>query len=145
MSEKLLFLLILCSLIFNSACQSSETTNKNAALSVNANAAANIPPEFSGTPSLVTNSTPGIPDPKSANLSVSNPAQPIPGITDSKNNRKPLPKNTPPIPGIPSEAELRRQMNTPISNSKIMERKPPIREPKSPNVESNKKHGDKIP
>lgn len=132
MLKKTLFALFLCAVALNSACQSGESANKNAVVSSNSNASANIPPGFSGTPSIMTNSMPGIPDPKSANLDVSNSTAPIPGITDTKNAGKPLPKSTPPIPGIPSEAELKRQMNRTITNSKVMERKPPLSEVNSP-------------
>lgn len=133
MLGKNLFVLILCAAALNFGCQSSESTNKNVSLSANSNASANVSPDFSGTPSIMTNSAPGISsNPQSGNLNMSNLSTPIPGITDTKNDGRPLPKNTPPIPGIPSEAELKRQMNTPISNSKITERKPPVAEPNPP-------------
>lgn len=133
MSEKKLSAFFVCAAVLGSACQSAQTVNKNAVSVTESNSAsaANIPPEFSGTPSIMTNSAPGI-NPNAANLAVSNSTKPIPGITDSKNNGKPLPKNTPPIPGIPSEAELKREMNTPITNSKAMEAKPPTGEVNTP-------------
>ena len=135
------FAVFICAAAFGSACQSTETTNKNngatSAANVsspaNTSSTANLPPEFSGTPSVMTNSAPGIPaDAKSATINISNATTPIPGITDVKNNGKPQPKNTPPILGIPSEAELKRQMNTRITNSKVMERKPPVGEVNAP-------------
>lgn len=135
------FAVFICAAALSSACQSTGTTNKNNAVapsvntnsSANTSSSANLPPEFSGTPSIMTNSVPGIPvDAKSATINISNATTPIPGITAAKNNGKPLPKNTPPIPGIPSEAELKRQMNTRITNSKVMERKPPVGDVNAP-------------
>lgn len=142
MSRKKLFLPVFLAGFLCLACQSNESagSNNTAAAVPNSNTSANIPPEFSGTPTVMTTSVPGIPLPSPANQNTSNSAIPIPGISDSKTAGKPMPKNTPPIPGIPTEAELKKQMNTRISNSKIMETKPPIREPDSAPVNKPRKN-----
>jgi len=133
-------ILISAAAIIGSACQSVENTNANA---VNKSAAAttNVPPEFSGK---ITNQAA---DPNAPQPSVlQRGATPIPGIPSDEELRKQRtaqPKKTPPIPGIPSEEELKRQMNTPISNSRFMDRKPPEAEPNS-NAQSPTKKPQKV-
>ncbi len=111
----LLSLCIVAAVFFNFACQSAETTNSNTAVvvnSANAKSQTNVPPEFSGSPITVNANAPGFPA----------------AIANSFNAN--VPRGTTPTPGIPSQEVLRKQMNTPLGNSKLMDRKPPV-------VESN--------
>ena len=142
MIKKDLFVLISLSIAVNLACSNAVAPNSetNKAIVVNANA--NVLPEgLSGNQiPLSTNSTPGIPDPKStAANSNSKGASSTPGIPDTtKTGKTPQPKNTPTIPGIPDEETLKKQMNTPVGRE-VMDRKPPEFESNSANRPNNKR------
>ncbi len=119
-------LVVLCfSLGANLACSTAvdaPTANANTAGAVNLDPA-NMPPGFSTSPiPMGANSTPGIPNPNDVNANKL-PAGSIPGIPDP-NKKTTQPKNTPPIPGIPSEAEIKRQMNTPLKDVNIVNNPP---------------------
>lgn len=135
MLKKTLFVLFSGAvLLLGAACQTAEKTNVNTAAIVaptaaaaNANIApANVPPEFSGKEIPAADITPPVMN------NLPNGATPAPGIPDPATVGKTAqPKNTPKIPGIPSQEELRKQMNAPVGNSKITERKPPVTESNS--------------
>ncbi len=103
----------------NLACQSGTTpvANANSANVVTNVDPKNMPPGLSTAPIAPSgNSTPGIPDPKSANITVpSKGGTPIPGIP--ANPGKPLPKGATPTPGIPDPETLKKQMNGSLSNA----------------------------
>ena len=105
--------------MLNSACQSGTTpaANTNSANVVSNVDPKNMPPGLSTVPVAPSgNSTPGIPDPKSANVIVpSKGGTPIPGIP--ANPGKPLPKGATPTPGIPDPETLKKQMNGSLSNA----------------------------
>ncbi len=109
-------LLSLCTVaatFFNFACQSAEKTNGNTAIvvnSANAKSQTNVPPEFSGSPLTVNANAPGFPA-ASANSFNAN-----------------VRKGATPTPGIPSQEVLRKQMNTPLGNSKMIDKKSPVSE-----------------
>ena len=87
--------------------------NTNVTVTVDAN---NMPPGLSAVPIAPSaNSTPGIPPANQAYITTRG-ATPTPGIPDPKTLGKPLKPGATPTPGIPSEAELRRQLQTPLSN-----------------------------
>ncbi len=113
MYRKLFFVLFCFLIAVNFACNSNETANNNVNQVKNIKLdQSNLPPGFSASP-MNTNgaTTPGIPDPKNANV-LSKGATPTPGIPDPKNiGKTPMPKGTPPIPGIPDEETLKKQMN----------------------------------
>ena len=109
------YLLVVVALI--SACGSAES-NTNSNSNVNpavgtGNVAVdpnNLPEGLSTAPVVPSaNMTPGIPDPKNANI-IQKGATPTPGIPDPANLRKPFKPGATPTPGIPSQEELRRQM-----------------------------------
>jgi len=105
--------------MFNLACQSGTTpaVNTNSANVMTNIDPKNMPPGLSTVPIAPSgNSTPGIPDPRSANVVVpSKGGTPIPGIP--ANPGKPLPKGATPTPGIPDPATLKKQMNGSLSNA----------------------------
>jgi len=116
-----LFTLACFSLAASLACTTTEMPNANSVGTANRIDPASIPPEFSSTPINVNgNSIPGITDTNQANKM---PTGNIPGIPDP-NKKTPQPKNTPPIKGIPSEAEIKRQMNTPLQDVNIVNNPP---------------------
>ena len=101
--------------------------NTNSANSNSANQA-NIPPEFQNKPIVPSgNSTPGIPDPNSANMnSVPKGTTPTPGIPDPKNiGKTPVPKGATPTPGIPPPDEIKRQMNRTLNNANVSSKQVP--------------------
>ena len=106
-------------IMFNLACQSAAppAANTNSANVMTNVDPKNMPPGLSTVPVAPSgNSTPGIPDPKSANVVVpSKGGTPIPGIP--ANPGKPLPKGATPTPGIPDPATLKKQMNGSLSNA----------------------------
>jgi len=125
MLRNLLFVLICSSLGLNLACSTAETpptANANTGAAVNLDAA-NLPPGFSTNAVPVTGNIPGIPNPNDANANKI-PAGNIPGIPDA-NKKTPQPKKTPPIPGIPSEAEIKKQLNTPLKDVNVVNNPPP--------------------
>ena len=102
----------------NTACATANAPSANSNSVSNTNPA-NIPPEFSTVPVTPSgNSTPGIPDPKTANVNIMNKgATPTPGIPDPKTiGRTPVPKGATPTPGIPDPKTLKEQMNRTIQN-----------------------------
>jgi ABC-type Na+ efflux pump permease subunit len=127
MIKKIIFVLINLLVAVNLACSNAAAPNTetNKAVVISANSA-NLPEGLSANQvPLTTNSTPGIPDPKSAdaNINYKNAAS-IPGIPDTtRTGKTPQPKNTPPIPGIPDEETLKKQMTTPVDKS-VMDKKP---------------------
>ena len=123
MLKKVLFILLCAALAANSSCSTAETPNVNSAGSANQSDSANIPPEFSTSPIPVNGNIPGIPNLNDANANKI-PSGNIPGIPDT-NKKTPQPKKTPPIPGIPSEAEIKRQMNTPLQDVNVVNNPPP--------------------
>lgn len=140
-NKKLIALLVLL-LALNLACSKTVAPNAqtNQAVVVNTNPT-NLPEGLSANQiPLTTNSTPGIPDPKSVNVNNnSKGTTSTPGIPDTtKTGKTPQPKNTPRIPGIPDEETLRRQMTTPVGRE-MMERKPPEFESNSNNRPANKR------
>lgn len=121
------------------ACQTVERANTNGANQ--ANVQANMPPGISPGPVMtINNSESGNSDPNAPKATIlQKGATPIPGIPDpTPVGKTPTPKKTPKIPGIPSEEELKREMNTPITDRSIMERKPPVMESNSSNTQANK-------
>lgn len=129
MLKKTLFILFSSFAALSLGCQSIDKTNTNSVIKITngANTSGDIPPEFSGNKITETTNSSA---PVLSNLSKG--TTPTPGIPDPATiGKTPQPKNTPKIPGIPSEEELKRQMNTPASNSKITERKPPVSETNS--------------
>ena len=116
MFRKSFFVLVSCLAAFSLACQSAEKANTYAANS------SNIAPGISSSPVTTITNLPG-----NANPIPPKGATPTPGIPDLS-VKTPTPKNTPPIPGIPSEAELKRQMNTPLTDRSLIESKPPVTE-----------------
>ncbi len=143
MIKKILFVLISLLFAINLACSNAVAPNSetNKAVVVNANQPANLPEGLSANQvPLSTDSTPGIPDPKSVNAnSNSKGATPIPGIPDqTKTGKTPAPGKTPPIPGIPDEETLKKQMNTPVDKS-VMDTKPPQSNSNSASRPNNKR------
>ena len=120
MLRKFSFVLMCFSLAATLACSRAETSNSNAR-TANQIDPANMPPGLSTnaiTPSA--NTTPGI----SVNGNKI-PAGNIPGIPDpSTIGKTPQPKNTPPIPGIPDQETLKKQMNTPIKDTNMVNNPP---------------------
>ena len=99
-------------LALNMACQSNTTTNSNTA--------ANVPPEFSGSPIIVNgNSIPGIPDANSANANKPMTGT-TPGIPDTSKGKATVPKGATPTPGIPDQETLKKQMNTPLKDANVV-------------------------
>ena len=143
MLRNFLFVLICFSLYANMACTTAETptTNANTANAVNLDPA-NLPPGFSTSPVPINGNIPGIPNPNDANANKI-PTGNIPGIPDA-NKKTPQPKNTPPIPGIPSEAEIRRQMNTPLKDVNVVNN-PPKTQSDANNRPANKKGNTRQP
>ena len=142
MIKKNLFALISLLLAINLACSNAVAPNSetNKAVVVNANPT-DLPEGLSANQiPLTTNSTPGIPDPKSINANTnSKGTTSTPGIPDTtKTGKTPQPKNTPPIPGIPDEETLKKQMTTPVGKE-MMERKPLEYEANSNNRPNNKR------
>jgi hypothetical protein len=119
MLKKILFVLICFSLSAILACSTAETptVNSNTGNAVNLDQS-NLPPGFSTSPVPINGNIPGIPNPNDANANKV-PMGNIPGIPDP-NKKTPQAKNTPPIPGIPSEAEIRRQMETPLKDVNVV-------------------------
>jgi len=119
MTKIILLITIGLLFIFNLACQSGTTpdANANSANTVTNIDQKNLPPGFSTVPITPSgNSTPGIPDPNSANVVIpSKGGTPIPGIP--ANPGKPLTKGPTPIPGIPDAATLKKQMNGSLANA----------------------------
>ncbi len=146
MLRNFLFILICFSLGANLACSpaaNAPTANANTANAVNLDPA-NMPPGFSTSPiPMGGSSTPGIPDPNDANANKI-PAGNIPGIPDP-NKKTPQPKNTPPIPGIPSEAEIKRQMNTPLKDVNIVNNPPAGSRSDANNQPDNKRGNTRQP
>jgi len=111
-------------LLVNLSCQSADTTN--------ANTTANVPPELSGSPVPITaNSTPGIPDPNSANVKPMTGT--TPGIPDTSKGKTVLPKGATPTPGIPDQETLKKQMNTPIKDANVVNNPPKENKPSNEN------------
>ena len=119
MMKKFLLGLAGTALAANMACSTADTPNANTAVNANRIDSANIPPEFSTSPLPTNENIPGIPNPNDANANKI-PAGNVPGIPDTNKAKTPQAKNTPPIPGIPSEAEIKRQMNTPLQDVNIV-------------------------
>lgn len=119
MLKNLLFVLICFTLAANLACSTATTptANANTGNAVNLDTA-NLPPGFSTNTVQLNGNIPGIPNPNDANANKM-PTGNIPGIPDP-NKKTPQPGKTPPIPGIPSEAEIKRQMNTPLQDVNIV-------------------------
>ena len=146
MLKNFLFVLICFSLGASLACSpaaNAPTANANTANAVNLDPA-NMPPGFSTSPiPMGANSTPGIPNPNDANANKI-PAGNIPGIPDP-NKKTPQPKNTPPIPGIPSEAEIKRQMNTPLKDVNVVNNPPAGSRSDANNQPANKRGNTRQP
>jgi len=125
MLRNLLFALLCFSLAASLACSTADTpltANANVGNAVNLDPA-NLPTGFSTNALQVNGNIPGIPNPNDANANKI-PATNIPGIPD-QNKKTPQPKNTPKIEGIPSEAEIKKQMNTPLQDVNIVNNPPP--------------------
>ena len=129
MKKKVLLILSNLIIALNLACANTPTSNSatnRTAVVTNTNQA-NLPEGLSTNQiPLSSNSTPGIPDPKSidANSGVRGAAS-TPGIPDtSQSGKNPSATKTPKIPGIPDEETLRKEMTTPADRS-VMDRKPP--------------------
>ena len=139
MWKNILFVLICLMFIANTGCSTTDTatsTNANANVGNVVNLdPANLPPGFSTSPVPVNGNIPGIPNPNDANANKI-PAGNIPGIPDP-NKKTPQPKNTPPIPGIPSEAEIKKQMNTPLQDVNI------VNNPQKSQSDANNRPADK--
>jgi len=126
MWRKFLFILFCLSIAASPACQSMQTTDTNANtgnVQTGELDPANMPPGLSTSPLPLTGEpTPGIPHPANANKV---PTQDVPGIPDlTKPGTTPVPKNTPPIPGIPSQETLKRQMNTQLTDTNVVNNPP---------------------
>jgi hypothetical protein len=124
MWKNLFFVLICFTSAANLACSTTDTatsTNANVGNVVNLDPA-NLPPGFSTSPVPVNGNIPGITNTNDANANKI-PGGNIPGIPDP-NKKTPQPKNTPPIPGIPSEAEIKKQMNTPLQDVNVVNNPP---------------------
>ena len=122
--KKILFTAFIFLVALNTACPtaSSPSSNSNTASNVSTTSPANVPPEFSTSPVTPSgNSTPGIPDPKSANLSnMPKGATPTPGIPDPKTiGKTPVPKGATPTPGIPDDKTRKEETNKTLSNKNI--------------------------
>ena len=123
--KKILFITFSFLVALNTACPTATAPGGDSNTASNVNSTtnpANIPPEFSNKPVTPSgNSTPGIPDEKSANLSnMPKGTTPTPGIPDPKTiGRTPVPKGATPTPGIPDPKVLKEQMNKPVSNKNI--------------------------
>jgi hypothetical protein len=116
--KKVLFITIISLVALNVACSTATAPGGNSNSVSNTNPA-NIPPEFSTVPVTPSgNSTPGIPDPKIANVNnMPKGTTPTPGIPDPKTlGRTPVPKGATPTPGIPDPKTLKEQMNRTIQN-----------------------------
>lgn len=126
MLKKVSLVLFCFSIATTLACSSGNTPSNANANMMNGGAVnldpANLPPGFSTSPVPVNGNIPGIPNPNDPN-SNKVPMSNIPGIPDP-NKKTPQPKNTPPIPGIPSEAEIKRQMNTPLKDVNVVNNPP---------------------
>ena len=144
MLRNLLFVLICFSVAANLACSTANmpTSNANTGNAVNLDQA-NLPPGFSSSPVPVNANIPGIPNPGDANANKI-PAGNIPGIPDT-NKKTPQPKKTPPIPGIPSEAEIKKQMNTPLKDVNIVNNPPPGSRPDANNRPPEKRGNTRQP
>jgi hypothetical protein len=118
MLKKVLLALTCAGFLAGIACQPAETPNSNRSSNANVNIdPKNMPPGLSASPIAPSgNSTPGIPDPASANKFTKGPT-PIPGIPDDPG--KPLPKGATPTPGIPSEEEIKKMRSRTVSNSEV--------------------------
>ena len=119
--RKVLFITFVFLIALNNACSTANAPgeNSNSLSNVNSTNPANIPPEFSTVPVTPNgNSTPGIPDPKIANVNnMPKGTTPTPGIPDPKTiGRTPVPKGATPTPGIPDPKTLKEQMNRTITN-----------------------------
>jgi len=124
--KKLSFVFFIFTVALINACSSATAPNGNSANNPNANGQTNVPPEFSTKPVTPSgNSTPGIPDPNSANVNIMNKgATPTPGIPDPKTvGKTPVPKGATPTPGIPSPEEIKRQMNR-VYNANVVNQIP---------------------
>ena len=122
--RKILFVTFLSLAALLTACPSANAPNGNAVSNSNS---ANLPPEFSNKPITPSgNSTPGIPDANSANISnVPKGATPTPGIPDPKTiGKTPVPKGATPTPGIPDPETLKKQMNRTITNANAINQIP---------------------
>ncbi|MEZ5429087.1 MAG: hypothetical protein R2747_22770 [Pyrinomonadaceae bacterium] len=129
MIRKLLFILICVAVGAGAlACSSAEAPNANA------NAQANVPPEFSGNKINPSGTpTPGIPDTNTVNPNnVPKGGTPTPGIPDPANIGKPI-KGTTPTPGIPPPEVLKKQANTIITDTNL------VNNPKNVNRDSTVK------
>ncbi len=144
MLRNLLFVPICFSIAANLACStaSTPTANANTGNAVNLDQA-NLPPGFSTNAVPVNGNIPGIPNPGDANANKI-PTGNIPGIPDT-NKKTPQPKNTPPIPGIPSEAEIKKQLNTPLKDVNIVNNPPPNQRPDANNRPVDKKGNTRQP
>ena len=142
MLKILLFTFVFVSLTANLACSTTEAPNANSAATANRIDPASIPPEFSGTPVTTNgNSIPGITNTNAANKM---PTGNIPGIPD-QSKKTPQPKNTPPIPGIPSEAEIKKQMNTPLKDVNVVNNPPKSQQPDANNRPPEKRGNTRQP
>lgn len=113
MTKKILFAIICFSFALTLACQTTTTPEANDSNQSKVDTKT-LPPEFSTSPvPLSTNSTPGIPDPKSvdANATPEKGTTPTPGIPSQAELNKPVKKGATPTPGIPSEEELKAGKN----------------------------------
>jgi hypothetical protein len=144
MLRNLLFILICFSIAASLGCSSANTPNTNANTGNVVNLdPANLPPGFSTSPVPINGNIPGIPNPNDVNANKV-PMSNIPGIPDP-NKKTPQPKNTPPIPGIPSEAEIKRQMNTPLNDVNIVNNPKPGQQPDANNRPANKRANTRQP
>ncbi len=144
MLRNLLFVLICFSVAVNLACSSANTptANANTGNAVNIDPA-NLPPGFSTNAVQINGNIPGIPNPNDPNANKM-PTGNIPGIPDP-NKKTPQPKNTPPIPGIPSEAEIKRQLNTPLQDVNIVNNPPPNQRSTANDQPANKRGNTRQP
>lgn len=144
MLRNLFFVLVFISIMANLACSSANTptANSNTGNVMNIDPA-NLPPGFSTSPIPINGNVPGIPNPNDANANKI-PSGNIPGIPDP-NRKTPQPKNTPPIPGIPSEAEIKRQMNTPLKDVNIVNNPPANQRSDANNQPANKRGNTRQP
>lgn len=127
--KKILLSTFIFLVALNTACPTATAPggNSNTVSNANSTAPANIPPEFSNKPVTPSgNSTPGIPDPNSANITnMPKGATPTPGIPDPKTiGRTPVPKGATPTPGIPDPKTLKEQMNKTVGNKNIVNELP---------------------
>lgn len=108
------------SLLIFSACSSEPSANSNGS---GGNADAKNLPDGMKTEPLKPDgkSTPGIPDPKNANLNdLPKGTSPTPGIPDPKSiGKTPIPKGATPTPGIPSKEELEQMKKRKVSIDEV--------------------------